>query len=153
MIDGKEALDITDIVENMYNDTRLFHRLAASDVDAVDICKSYAFDPSQTNWHIARTHEWLLEYALANKDRDYLRTHGLVATIAFDFLGRSQVKSAVGTSHLTAIDCPTVVRSVEDLEVARHVYYVLTSATQLLTVSEIVHVRGPSSALPRRGLD
>ena len=156
VINGKEALDITDIVENMYNDTRLLHRLAATDVDAVDICKSYAFDPSQANWHIARTHEWLLEYALANRDRDYFRAHGLIATIAFDFLGRSQVKYAVGTSHLTAVDCPAVVRSVEDLEVARHVYYALTSATHLLTISEIVHVRcpplTPSLALPRRGL-
>ncbi|KAF8539870.1 hypothetical protein BDD12DRAFT_909774 [Trichophaea hybrida] len=139
IINGKVALDITDIVESMFSDTKLFHRLAQSDVDAVDICKSYAFDPSQINWHIAGTYEWMLDYTLANQNREFFKKNGLISTIAFDFLGINNFKCAIGTSHLCTVDCPTVVKSVEDLEIARNVFFALTSATHMLTITEIVH--------------
>jgi hypothetical protein len=140
IIDGVEAVDVTAAVDAMFNDTLLFHRLSKSDVDAVDICKSYAFDASQVNWHLANTEEWMRTYAIANQHRDFFKRNGLIATIAFDFLGFSGFKCAVGTSHLCTIDCPTVVRSVENLETARHVYFTLVSASHMLTVMEIIDV-------------
>ncbi|KAA8895437.1 hypothetical protein FN846DRAFT_339298 [Sphaerosporella brunnea] len=138
MIGGSEAVDVTNTVEAMFNDSALFHRLSQSDVDAVDICKSYAFDTSQVNWHLANTEAWQRSYALENQHRAIFKLRGLVGTIAFDFLGISGFKCAIGTSHLCTIDCPTVVRSVADLEVARHVYFTLASASHLVTVMEIL---------------
>jgi hypothetical protein len=140
ILDGIEAIDVTAAVDAMFNDTLLFHRLSQSDVDAVDICKSYAFDASQVNWHLANTEEWMRTYAIANQHRDFFKRNGLIATIAFDFLGISGFKCAVGTSHLCTVDCPTVVRSVENLVTARHVYFTLVSASHMLTVMEIIDV-------------
>jgi hypothetical protein len=144
MIDGVvEAIEVTSAVDAMFNDSLLFHRLSQSDVDAVDICKSYAFDMSQVNWHLANTEEWMRTYAITNQHRDFFKRNGLIATIAFDFLGVSGFKCAVGTSHLCTVDCPTVVRSVENLETARHVYFTLVSASHMLTVMEIIDVSRP----------
>jgi len=148
LINGNVALDITDIAECMFNGTKLFHQLAQSDIDAVDICKSYAFDPSQVNWHVAGTYEWMLNYTLANQDREYFKKNGLISTIAFDYLGINNYKCAIGTSHLCMVDCPTVVKSIEDLETARNVFFALTSATHMLTITEIVHVRLPPYSSP-----
>lgn len=136
---GIEAIEVTDIVESMFDDTRLIHQLAQSDIDAIDICKSYAFEPSQVNWHVADTHRWMQIYTLMNQDRDYFKRNGLSSTIAFDFLGIANYKCAIGTSHLCTVDCPTVVRGIEDLTTARHVFFVLTSSSHMLTVTELIH--------------
>jgi hypothetical protein len=141
IIDGAEAIDITAAVDAMFNDTLLFNRVSQSDVDAVDICKSYAFDASQVNWHLANTEEWMRTYGLANQHRDFFKRNGLIATIAFDFLGISGFKCAVGISHLCTIDCPTVVRSVENLEMARHMYFTLVSASRCQHVDADVSQR------------
>jgi hypothetical protein len=140
VVDGVDVLDLSNVVDNFFDDTNLFRKLAQTDLDAIEICKSYAFDASQVNWHVADTHRWMREYALENKDREYFQRNGLVATIAFDHLGIGNFKCAIGTSHLCRVDCPTVVKSVQDLEVARHVFFTLNSASHLLTVTEIVHV-------------
>lgn len=129
-----------DIIDSMFNDTKILHALAQSDVDTVEICKSYAFDPSQINWHLAKTEEWLRQYTLENKHREHFKRNGVISTIAFDFLGLHGFKCAIGFAHLCTIDCPTVVRYIEDLELARNVYFTLASASHLLSVLDTVHV-------------
>jgi hypothetical protein len=139
-ISGADANDISDSTEGLFEDTRLLRKLSDSDIDAVEVCKSYAFDPSQLNWHIADTDSWLRKYSLENKHRHYFQLHGVISTIALDFLGITNFKCALGSAHLCRVDCPSVVKSVEDLEVARNVFFTLASTGNLLTAMEIVHV-------------
>lgn len=122
------------------NSPKFFHSLEQTNMDAVDICKSYAFEPSQTNYLLAGTDDWLKEYAKANAHRPYYQQHGLMSTIAFDFLGINNFRCSVGTEHLCHIDCPTVVNSVQDLELARNIFFALSSASNLLTITSIIHV-------------
>lgn len=129
----------------LFDDTELFHDLAQSDTDAVEICKSYAFDPSQINYHISQTDEWLRDYARKNAENPFFRQHGLIATVAFDHLGINNFICSIGTEHLCRIDCPTVVKSIDDLHLARRVYFALASASNFLTTTSIIHV-SPLSA-------
>lgn len=129
----------------LFDDTELFHDLAQSDTDAVEICKSYAFDPSQINYHISQTDEWLRDYARKNAGSPFFVQHGLVATVAFDHLGINNFICSIGTEHLCRIDCPTVVKSINDLHLARRVYFALASASNFLTTTSIIHV-SPVSA-------
>ena len=139
------AIDVTEMVESMFDTSRIMHELAQSDIDAVDICRSYAFDPTPLNWAHSQSDNWLKEYATANFHRNYYKNNGLVSTLAFDYLGKTNYKCTIGTSYLCQVDCPTVVRAISDLEVARKVYFILSSASNMLTVTEILHKNMESS--------
>lgn len=96
-------LDV-DAMGRLLNDTKILHKLAQSDIDAIEICRSYAFDASQLNWHISQAEGWMRQYSLENKDREYFKRNGLIATIAFDFLGMNNYKCAIGFTQLCTVD-------------------------------------------------
>lgn len=140
-----DAVDITDFVENLLDDTNLFHNITQSNLDAIEVCKSYAFDPSPLNYHVSETDEFLREYIAKNRGREFYQKYGLIASLAFDYLGIHNYKCGLGLQHLCRIDCPKVVNSIEDLETARRVYFALTSASNFLSISNMVYVSSITS--------
>ncbi|KAL7276651.1 hypothetical protein RUND412_000356 [Rhizina undulata] len=121
------------------DDSVLLHTLSKEQVEAVDICKSYAFSPTVANYHISGAGQWLRSYTLANRNRPFMKSHGLVATIAYDYLGDTNWKCAIGTIASCSIKCTDVVEHVEDLVEARRVYFVLASVGHFVNVADLIH--------------
>ena len=91
------------------------------------------------NWQVSQAHNWMLAYTAANSKRNYYKENGLISTLVFDYLGKTNYKCAIGTSHLCHVDCTTVVRAISDLEIARNVFFILASTTHMLTITELLH--------------
>ncbi|KAL7269624.1 hypothetical protein RUND412_007698 [Rhizina undulata] len=121
------------------SDRVLLHALSQAQVEAVDICKSYAFSPTTANYHIADTGKWLRDYTNANRNRPYFKSHGLGSTIAYDYLGHTTWKCAVGTVQACHVRCTDVVEHVEDLVEARRVFFALASIGNFVNAVDRVH--------------
>lgn len=132
----------TDIVDPAI-DKSLIHTVSGYALQNVDICKSRPFAPTQENYITSGTDEWLRAYTLENMHRRYFKRHGLMATIAYDFLGDTNYKCAIGVQHSCAVQCTTVVGHIEDLRVARRVYFAMSSVAHFTSAVEIIHVSCP----------
>lgn len=117
-----------------------YHEISTYARDNVAICKSRPFATTQLNYLRSGSDEWLKQYTLENKDREYYRTHGLASTIAYDFLGDTNFKCAIGVQHSCAAQCLDIVAHIPDLNLARRVYFVLTSAGHFVSAVEMIHV-------------
>lgn len=121
----------------------LYHDISYYAKDNVEICKSRPFAPTQLNYIRSGADSWLKNYTLENKDRAYFKKHGLVSTIAFDFLGDTNFKCAIGVQHSCTVQCPNIVGQIEDLALARRVYFVLSSTGHFVSAVDMVHVCQP----------
>lgn len=117
-----------------------YHDISYYAKDNVEICKSRPFAPTQLNYIRSGADDWLKNYTLENRDRDYFKKHGLVSTIAFDFLGDTNFKCAIGVQNSCTVQCPNIVGHIEDLTLARRVYFVLSSAGHFVSAVDMVHV-------------
>lgn len=120
------------------------HDISRHAKDNVEICKSRPFAPTQLNYIRSGADNWLKSYTLENKDRSYFKKHGLVSTIAYDFLGDTNFKCAIGVQHSCAVQCLDVVGHVDDLTLARRIYFVLSSTGHFVSAVDMVHVCQPS---------
>lgn len=133
----------TDIMSSSGTTSALYHDISYYAKDNVEICKSRPFAPTQLNYIRSGADGWLKNYTLENKDRGYFKKHGLVSTIAFDFLGDTNFKCAIGVQHSCTVKCPNIVGHIEDLTLARRVYFVLSSAGHFVSAVDMVHVCQP----------
>ncbi|KAI5851429.1 hypothetical protein DFP73DRAFT_537127 [Morchella snyderi] len=115
------------------------HEISSYARDNVEICKSRPFAPTQLNYRRSGSDVWLREYTLENREREYFKHHGLAATIAYDFLGDTNFKCAIGTQSSCTVHCLNVVGHIEDLELARRVYFVLASTGHFVASLDIIH--------------
>ena len=118
----------------------VYHNVSGFAIENVEICKSRPFALTQENYLLSGADEWLREYTSANQNRKYMNLHGVISTIAYDFLGDTNFKCAIGFQHLCNVQCLTVVTHVEDLRLARQVYFVLASSSHFISALSVVHV-------------
>ncbi|KAG0644002.1 hypothetical protein HOY80DRAFT_997285 [Tuber brumale] len=117
----------------------VYHNVSGFAIENVEICKSRPFALTQENYLRSGADEWLREYTMDNQNRKYMQKHGVISTIAYDFLGNTNFKCAIGFQHLCDVQCLTVVTHVEDLRLARQVYFVLASASHFVSALSVVH--------------
>ncbi|KAG0126324.1 hypothetical protein HOY82DRAFT_628485, partial [Tuber indicum] len=117
----------------------VYHNVSGFAIENVEICKSRPFALTQENYLRSGADEWLREYTMDNQNRNYMQKHGVISTIAYDFLGNTNFKCAIGFQHLCNVECLTVVTHVEDLRLARQVYFVLASASHYVSALTVVH--------------
>lgn len=132
-------LQDTDIV-SISGSPAPYHDISYYAKDNIEICKSRPFAPTQLNYIRSEADSWLKNYTLENKDRAYFKKHGLVSTVAFDFLGDTNFKCAIGVQHSCSVQCPNIVGHIEDLTLARRVYFVLSSVGHFVSAVDMVHV-------------
>jgi hypothetical protein len=128
------------------------HVRAPTDVEALEVCQSPQFEPTQANFQDAAVYTWMVEFNQQNSETDFYIRHGMLPTIANNYLGINNYKCALGTAHQCRTDCPTVVKSIEDLDLARKVFFTLASGQNLLTVGELVYGGIESAQLNMMGL-
>ena len=118
----------------------LYHNVSGYAIENVEICKSRPFALSQENYLRSGADEWLRDYTMKNQNRKHMQKHGVISTIAYDFLGDTNFKCAIGYQHLCNVQCLAVVAHVEDLRLARQVYFVLASSSHFVSALTVVHV-------------
>ncbi|KAI5818030.1 hypothetical protein BZA77DRAFT_365428 [Pyronema omphalodes] len=128
------------------------HDRAPTDIEALEICQSPQFEPTLANFQEAGVYKWMIQFNRENSDTEFYLRHGMLPTIANNYLGLNNYKCALGTSHQCRTDCPTVVKSIGDLDLARKVFFTLASGQNLLTVGELVYDGIESAQLNMMGI-
>lgn len=150
---GVQTTQPQDIVSSPETPSVPHHDISYYAKDNVEICKSRPFAPTQLNYIRSGADSWLKNYTLENKGRDYFKKHGLVSTIAFDFLGDTNFKCAIGVQHSCAAQCLNIVGHIEDLTLARRVYFVLASAGHFVSAVDMIHVCWPFPVFVENGFN
>lgn len=92
------------------------------------------------NWWLSGATEWLKAYTLANHENEDYKELGLIDSLAFKYLKKTNFKCSIDTAPRCAVECQEVVQKVPDIEEAKIIYFTLRSAQNIAEVTKIVHV-------------
>ena len=104
---------------------------------AAVVCQNPAFELNVLNWHESGANDFLRRWALDFIGDKSYSMKGILGSLAHTFLGRSDIRCSLGSSHSCMVTCNEVVSLVEDPHDARALFFVFTAARHYLEVMEI----------------